>query len=87
MENLTLAELNQLMLDCGYEIQFDTAEFEQINASNEAQYKVVYSGKNNHAFVYNLPDGTPQVSFNDYDEDTSIAPVDISNGGQARPPV
>lgn len=75
MENLTLAEINQLLVDGGFEVQVDTAEFKQINASNEAQYAVTYNGgKKNHVFVYML-DGTYEASFTDYDTDTSIGKV------------
>ena len=79
MENLTVAEINQLLVDAGSTVVVETATFEQINASNEASYLVTYNGKQNHAFVKER-DGLYRISLNDLVEivsesDTIVAPV------------
>ena len=42
MENLTLAEINQLIVEAGGSVVAETAEFRQINASGEASYRITY---------------------------------------------
>ena len=42
MENLTLEQINQLILEAGAEVVAKTSEFRQINASNEGQYRITY---------------------------------------------
>ena len=42
MENLTLAEINQLIVEAGGTVVAETAEFRQINASGEASYRITY---------------------------------------------
>jgi hypothetical protein len=44
MENLTLAEINQLIVEAGGAVVAETAEFRQINASGEASYRITYPG-------------------------------------------
>ena len=44
MENLTLAEINQLIVEAGGTVVAETAEFRQINASGEASYRITYPG-------------------------------------------
>ena len=43
MENLTLAEINQLIVEAGGTVVAETAEFRQINASGEASYRITYA--------------------------------------------
>ena len=42
MENLTLEEINQLIIEAGGSVVAETAEFKQINASGEASYRITY---------------------------------------------
>lgn len=42
MENLTLEEINQLIVEAGGSIVAETVEFRQINASGEASYRITY---------------------------------------------
>jgi len=42
MENLTLAEINQLIVEAGGTVVAETSEFRQINASGEASYRITY---------------------------------------------
>jgi hypothetical protein len=66
LNNLTLEEINKLFIDAGTTIQAHTAEFKQINASNEAQYAVTYgAGKKTNVYVYDL-DGQLELSFQDF---------------------
>ena len=51
MENLSLEEINKLIADAGSEVVAETAEFRQINASNEAQYRITYGDITNNIFV------------------------------------
>ena len=44
MENLTLAEINQLIVEAGGTTVAETSEFRQINASGEASYRITYPG-------------------------------------------
>jgi|688.fasta_scaffold102623_4 hypothetical protein len=44
MENLTLSEINQLIVEAGGAVVAETAEFRQINASGEASYRITYPG-------------------------------------------
>lgn len=44
MENLTLTEINQLIIEAGGTLVAETAEFRQINASGEAAYRITYPG-------------------------------------------
>lgn len=44
MENLTLAEINQLIVEAGGTVVAETSEFRQINASGEASYRITYPG-------------------------------------------
>lgn len=44
MENLTLEEINQLIVEAGGSVVAETAEFRQINASGEAAYRITYPG-------------------------------------------
>lgn len=44
MENLTLLEINQLIVEAGGTVVAETAEFRQINASGEAAYRITYPG-------------------------------------------
>jgi hypothetical protein len=75
LDNLTLDEINALLIDAGETVQVTSARFIQINASNEAQYIVTYGeGRENHVFVYDL-DGTTELSFSDFDVDEG-APVE-----------
>jgi hypothetical protein len=46
MENLTLAEINQLIVEAGGIVVAETAEFRQINASGEASYRITYAVPN-----------------------------------------
>lgn len=78
MENLSLAEINQLLIDAGETVQVDSARFVQITASNEAQYEVIYGeDRKNHVFVYVL-DGTYELSFSDFvEEEVVVAPPEV----------
>ena len=42
MENLTLDEINQLIVEAGGSVVAETAEFRQVNASGEASYRITY---------------------------------------------
>lgn len=69
MNNFTLEEINQMLVDAGESIEATNARFIQINASNEAQYEVTYGeGRTNHIFVYIL-DGEYELSFAEFDID------------------
>lgn len=78
MENLTLAEINQLIADAGSDIVVDSAVFKQVNASNEAQYEVTHGGKTNHAFVTNN-NGTYHINIETLgDNDPVVDPIDVA---------
>lgn len=60
MEDLTalsLARIDELTVDAGFDVTMQTSKFIQMNASNEAQYEVTYYSNvfnkvlSNHAFV------------------------------------
>ena len=68
MENLTLEEINQLILEAGAEVVAKTSEFRQINASNEGQYRITYDvdGEEvtNTIFILQNEDGSFRASVN-----------------------
>ena len=65
MENLTLEEINELIARAGANnIVADSAEFRQITASNEAQYRITYGGANNSIFIVQREDGKLRASIN-----------------------
>jgi len=69
VDNFTLEEINQMLVDAGESVQATSARFIQINASNEGQYEVTYGeGLTNHIFVYIL-DGEYELSFAEFDVD------------------
>lgn len=87
MDNLTIDEINQLLIDAGETVQVDSIEFIQINASDEAQYAVTYGeGRVNHVFVYEL-DGTYEISFADFgdDDETLTEPEFTEEGAYINP--
>lgn len=65
MENLTLEEINELIAKAGANnIVADSAEFRQINASNEAHYRITYGSANNSIFIIQREDGKLRASIN-----------------------
>lgn len=64
MDNLSTEQINEYIAALGSNIQVDESEFVQINASNEAQYKVVVDGQENHIFIRRLRDGNLRASIN-----------------------
>lgn len=64
MENLTLEEINQLMVDGGYEVTFDSIRFHTTNASNEAVFMAtVNGGPEEHVYIRDY-EGTYRLSYN-----------------------
>lgn len=77
---LTLSEINQLVEDAGSSIVLDDAKFNQLNASNEAQYEVTYfsaaADKNvtDHVFISYDSNGGIRLQINDF----VTAPEDLN---------
>ena len=79
LTTLTLDQINWLMDDSGYEnIEIEESRFLEINASDEAQYEVIYNSPGagtlvtNHAFVEFDPDGDPRLSIYDLVEEEDL---------------
>lgn len=68
MENLTLEQINELIVAAGGIVVAKTSEFRQINASNEGQYRITYDldGEEitNSIFVIQKEDGSFRASIN-----------------------
>lgn len=64
MDNLSTAQINEYIAALGSSIEVESSEFVQINASGEAQYKVVYEGNENHVFIRRLSNGNLRASIN-----------------------
>lgn len=68
MENLTLEQINELIVAAGGNVVAKTIEFRQINASNEGQYRITYdvNGEEvtNTIFVTQKENGSFKVSIN-----------------------
>lgn len=61
--NLTLEEINSLLDRTGKNIVAEAATYVQVNASNQAQYEITYSGGlTDHIFVVQDAEGTPLVA-------------------------
>lgn len=63
MDNLSTDQINEYIAALGSSIVVESAEFEQINASGEAAYKVVYNGEENHIYIRRLSNGNLQASI------------------------
>lgn len=57
MDNLSKDQINEYIAALGSNIVVDSAEFDGINASGEAQYKVVVDGVENHVYIRQLTNG------------------------------
>lgn len=77
MEDLTtlsLERINELIDEAGITVDIITAEFNQTNASNEAQYTLTYYSSvfdqvvTNHAFVDIDLQGDTRIQLNDLEE-------------------
>jgi regulation of enolase protein 1 (concanavalin A-like superfamily) len=78
LSTLTVAQINELISDAGEAIEVDTAQFIQLNASDEYQYEVTYysvvtdSEVTNHVFVDIDIDGDVRLELNDLDPEDDL---------------
>lgn len=57
MDNLSKDQINEYIAALGSNIVVDSSEFDGINASGEAAYKVVVDGAENHIYIRQLANG------------------------------
>ena len=75
---LTIEQINWLISEAGSTIEVEEATFVQMNASDEAQYEVVYNSIVNNALVTNHVfididiDGDPRLTINDLDPEEDL---------------
>jgi uncharacterized protein YuzE len=78
LSTLTVAQINELISDAGEAIEVGTAQFIQLNASDEYQYEVTYysvvteSEVTNHVFVDIDVDGDVRLELNDLDPEDDL---------------
>lgn len=82
LSTLSVEQINELIADAGSAVQVDTANFIQLNASDEYQYEVTYysvvteSNVTNHVFIDIDIDGDPRLQINDLDQEDDLFPDD-----------
>lgn len=82
LSTLSVEQINELIADAGSAVQVDTANFIQLNASDEYQYEVTYysvvteSNVTNHVFIDIDIDGDPRLQIDDLDPEDDLFPDD-----------
>lgn len=82
LSTLSVEQINELIADAGSAVQVDTANFVQLNASDEYQYEVTYysvvteSNVTNHVFIDIDIDGDPRLQIDDLDPEDDLFPDD-----------
>lgn len=75
---LTIDQINYLLDDAGEDIVVDSAQFVQLNASDEYQYEVTYDSPvantnvTNHVFIDLDDDDDPRITINDLAEEEDL---------------
>jgi len=82
LSTLSVEQINELIADAGSAVQVDSANFIQLNASDEYQYEVTYysvvteSNVTNHVFIDIDIDGDPRLQIDDLDPEDDLFPDD-----------
>lgn len=63
MDNLSTDQINEYIAALGSNIRVSESRFLQINASDEAHYKVVVDGEENSIFIRRLDNGNLRASI------------------------